>query len=704
MILLAGLCLSYGCEEEIQTQENPEIQLLKNSVAVPGDGGTVDIGYRILNPVAGGELSAVPSADWMHDFTQVNDTLMTFSADPNDSGMERTGSITLSYRYGDDKSVTAELDVTQSMAGAEPVITLATPDVVPATGGEIILAYEIADPVEGGVVSASSEASWIEDITCPQDGTVHMTVLANDGEERETTLTVTYAYDGKEVEASVTLVQEAAAPGEEYDYEYEFTIMSGEYYGATGYNGEYNFYTVISDIPLDESGNMPNGGIYYWFDIYTPKPEDPSNPLPPAGTYALGSATDEMTFSMDFSAVIQIDDQGEYTYQGYYVEGEMTISYEGDNMIIEAFMTDESDYTHHVTFRGKAGFTNLAEDEEDDGIVKNDIHIDAGVAVAAYVSGDSYTMRVQIQMTDMTVDASGYVYPPGSLLTIDAYVPFNEDGKMADGKYTVEYSGYDFTCTPGSYFVDYTGTYVKEYDEYNNGRYGLVSDGSMTVSHSGGNTVIECVFYTEEGYNVTASWSGEMQVGNMPGPFSTLTGDYELDLEGAVATAYNYGDYYMTGGNNWALTLDPVGGPDGFQVEFVSVEGDFLAGIPSGTYYPSAADAYPVPGEYIPGYMSGSSLYGTIYFGGLTSDGYVTEFAPAISGPMTITNNGDGTYRIEMDFMDDKGNNWTGEWEGTIDMQDWSYAPQPSGRTNVARKSNVPETLVIPSYKMTGRK
>ena len=691
LLVLSWLIIAVGCEEKIVTQEEPVIQISGTELVVPGNGGEVCVYYEIINPAVDGELKAVPSDDWMHDFKNVSDTLVTFMADPNDSGSERTGSITLSYIYGSGQSVSEEINVRQTVVGAEPTIVLSVSDPVPAEGGEVILKYEITDPVEGGVVSASSEAAWVEDITCPQDGTLHLTVQANEGAEREASLTVTYAYDGKEVNAEGTVVQEAAA-AQEYDFEYEFTLMSGVYYGQNGYNGEYNFYTVFSDVPLDEYGEMQNGGIYYWFDIYTTKPEDSGNPLPPAGTYSLGEATDEMTFAMDFSSVIQIDEQGNYTYQGYYVDGELTISYEGGDMVVEAFMTDESSYTHHVTFRGKAGYTNEAV-EEDDGTLNSDVNMDAQVATALYLSGNESTMKVSIQMTDMAVDDYGYVLPPGSLLTIEAYMPFDENGALADGDYTMSYDGADFTCVPGLYYMDFTGTYIEVYDEYYNAKVGLVSSGSMNVSHSGGNTVIECEFYTEEGYSISASWSGEMKVGEMPGPFSTLTEDYVLDLEGATALAYNYGDYYDTGGNNWGLTINPVDGPDGFQADFVSVTGDFEDGIPSGVYNPSSPDAYPLPGEYMPGYKSGASLYGTVYFGGKDSDGYVTEFAPATSGTMTLTNNGDGTYRIVMDFTDDKGNKWTGEWEGSIVLEDWSYAPQP-----VSRK------IATSPHRMMGRK
>ena len=63
--------------------------------------------------------------------------------------------------------------------------------------------------------------------------------------------------------------------------------------------------------------------------------------------------------------------------------------------------------------------------------------------------------------------------------------------------------------------------------------------------------------------------------------------------------------------------------------------------------------------------MDGTSLYPTMYvcFG---EDGYCTEWAPATSGDIDITNNGDGTYDIVVECTDDLGYVWSGSWSGEI--------------------------------------
>ena len=72
--------------------------------------------------------------------------------------------------------------------------------------------------------------------------------------------------------------------------------------------------------------------------------------------------------------------------------------------------------------------------------------------------------------------------------------------------------------------------------------------------------------------------------------------------------------------------------------------------------------------------MDGNTLYGTVYVGDFTEDGYVQAFAPATSGDLVITNHGDGTYDISFSFLDDNGNTWDGQWSGPISISTQSYS------------------------------
>ena len=186
-----------------------------------------------------------------------------------------------------------------------------------------------------------------------------------------------------------------------------------------------------------------------------------------------------------------------------------------------------------------------------------------------------------------------------------------------------------------------------------------------------------CDFTTAEGYRITCDFSGELWIFGVPQDISTLTGDYTIDFSDIVAYAESWGNFYGTGGLNWRLFLSPSDGSgDSFQADFVGTSLDFEEGIPTGTYTVAAAEVNAgirhgsiYPGEYLKGYydQASSALGGTIYLG--ITDGYIiNDVAPAIDGHMEITNHGDGTYTISLDFIDDHGNNWGGEWTGEISL------------------------------------
>ena len=206
---------------------------------------------------------------------------------------------------------------------------------------------------------------------------------------------------------------------------------------------------------------------------------------------------------------------------------------------------------------------------------------------------------------------------------------------------------------------------------------GLIASGSMTITGGGDSYTVTCDLVTAEGCNVTASYTGSIALTDSSGEtgdaVSTLTGDYTLDLDGATAEASFYGDYYGTGGGNWTISILPTTGPDGLLIDLVAGEGSFDGGITSGTYT-AADDDYPAPGEYLRGMVSSDGgLGGTIYVGDFDSEGYVYAYAPAMSGNLDITNNGDGSYTLSFDFVDDQGYAWDGSWSGTISTADYSY-------------------------------
>lgn len=553
---------------------------------------------------------------------------------------------------------------------------------VSAEGGTQSITYNITNPVDGGVIEAVPADSWINTISVDEaNKTISFNVDPNEvAEARSQLLSVTYTYgEGLVVKKEMNVIQNA---GMAYDYVYEMTSFSSYWYGDQyGLNGEHNYYTWLSDMPFTEDGYTQPGGNYYLFDIYAPSPEDEAVPVIPAGTYTLGEygATAEWTFSPDYSKAVRYNSEG-LEFQANFEDGTLTVSYDADgNVVMEAILTDTEGKAHHITYTG----VGLCVDDRPvlPGLGE-DLEFTATMAAASYAQGDANNMEVVIQFTDMEIDGEGYVIPPGTILAVDAIMPFDEEGNLTTGTYNVSEDGTPMTVYPGYdvFGIFYAGTYAQHLvsnEEYYNS---LVTEGTMEISGSAGNYTVSCNFVGSDGFSIKATYTGAIEVQGMPGPISTLTGDYTLDLEGATAVATTWGDYYETGGNNFTVQIMPTTGPDGLLLDLVSDAS--VDGIASGTYTISAS-GNPNVGEYLKGYLSGSNLGGTMYVGGFTEEGYVTAYAPATTGDLDITNNGDGTYNISFSFVDDLGYTWDGEWSGEITIQSGSSASPARNRTYV---------------------
>lgn len=564
-------------------------------------------------------------------------------------------------------------------------------------GGEVSIPYSIVNPVDGGKVSGNAEVDWITDFADSDTAVVCFVLENTEIESRNAVVTLTYEYPGaaEPISAQVNLIQE---PAVDWDYDMTATAFQGHYYDTRyGHNGEYNYYTWLSDKPFDENGSAQPGGTYYLFDMYAGAPDDPLKPLPPAGTYLLGEdgSTAEMTFSNSYSRVTGYNDLGEESINEYFSEGTLVVVYENDSLKMEAQLTDRAGALHRVVYAQPVpeylfGDGGLGEEYL---TIERDMNVVPVYAGASYFSDENGIMEVYMTFSDMKTDSEGEFITPGSALRLEGvYMPLDEDGKIAVGTYnlTSEY-GDAFTMYAGEmyellgYLFPY-GCYLEYTDEEGDVYYGFAVEGTMDVKESNGIYDITCNFKTPEGHSVTCRYSGELEVTGVPGPLSTLTEDYTLEFAETSAIGYYYGDIMGTGGGNWYVKVSPSDGMtgDGFITYLVGEGLDFAAGIPSGTYKAAASANYISPNEYQVGYMSGSGLGGTMYLGGYTESG-VTSYAPATSGDLYIENHGDGTYTFSFSFLDDKGFTWDGEWTGRIDFSNSEYSPAGPGYTPCIR-------------------
>ena len=443
---------------------------------------------------------------------------------------------------------------------------------------------------------------------------------------------------------------------------------------------------VLSDKPISEEALTQPDSYSYTLDFYVEAGSTSGNELP-EGNWPLGAPgeTAPMTLGRDFSFFYYASTNGWDDYVPYFSEGSVDVSRAGDVYTLEGSFTDEDGNTHHFVYSGEL-FANSEPDPEPEP-TPDAIEIEATLATALYYSDSDGVMNITMQFTDMTPDAEGYVYPPGSLLQLDVYMPYNEDGRIATGIYDVtEMGGEEYTVATYYSSLTYSPDANTDFSEY-----GLRSGGTVEISGSPdfGLYNVTCDLVTEDGIPVKCTYEGYLEVSGMS--MTTLTGDYELDLEGATGMAAYYGDAYGTGGANWMFILSSTSGGDGVQVELVGEAADFEAGIPSGEYKPMASDL-PSPGEYVPGFIFDNTLYGSWYICTDAQDRPV-GYAPAVDGTVKVVNNGDGTYDITFDCVDDAGNVWDGSWTGEIETLDNSQASsysvksaKPAGKTLDAKE------------------
>ena len=559
-----------------------------------------------------------------------------------------------------------------------PTLKLDKTEFAAKAEGEVVsVPYTLANAVEGSGVSVNPVVEggygWAE-VTRISASAIDVTVLENETLESRTA-EFTVSYPGISADAKFSIVQAAGeAPAPEYDHDNTLSEFSGTFYESYGNNGEDNYTLVFSDLPLIDDYYTQTGGTYYQLDMYAPVG---SGNVIPTGTYTVGASgsTDPMTVSPDSYTWYRYqgaDDAS--TVERMFVSGSVEVSAEGDVYTFEAVLTDDAGETHHFVYTGPAELDGGGGgDEPGYDAITEPLDIDASIGQAVFVAEDGTgVMNVTMQFTDMPVDNEGYVVPPGTILSVDAYMPYDEDGKIALGTYNVEDTYESMSVSPGMDFYGLfsLGSYATYYPDENSYALGYISSGSMEVSGDpdAGQYTITCNFVTAEGVSIKCDWSGSMSVLGMFD--STLESDYTLDLDGAVGTGYYYGDFYGTGGGNWMITLNPASDVgDGLQVDLVAEGLDFAAGIPSGTYTAQTSD-YPVAGEYATGYIDGNYLQGTWY---VDQSLYGLEgYAPAVSGDLDITNHGDGTYTLEFSHLDDKGYTWSGSWTGAIEMSDKS--------------------------------
>ena len=562
----------------------------------------------------------------------------------------------------------------------DPVLNLSE-KVIQATadGGVYELACSIDNPVEGAVLDLAPDSEWISAWEFTGEK-LSVTVDPNyDNADRNAVIAVTYTYgEGLVLEDQISVHQVY-----QYDYNLEakFLDAGGYFTGRSGNEPDWCFY--LSDLGMNADGGMQANATYYRLDICAGvAPEDYTDIFLPEGTYSLS----DNIMSGSFFGVVNAD-VTEYTELADLEEGTLTVTRNGENYVYEAVLTDENGKVHHVLYTGPVSMDLYSYEGYQ--IINQDITME-NIKLASNVSytGRSGDVMALTWSLAATPESGDY---PFTILAIEMYAPYDQY-KLIPGTYRI---GSDFsanTMYPG--YIDASsgyafGTYAQYLPGPGYAVLALISDGTLEVAEDAdGIYTIDINLKTAEGFTLSGRYVGEIEIPNIPGSgFSTLTGDYYVDLSEATEFTTFNGDGMFSIQLTGPFESDPEslltqGTGDYVNIEIkadvdYNSETEFGAenGIPGGTYTVAADSENPQPGEFVPGYQSevGQGLpYGT-YWTGAYEAGYISESAPAVDGGLEITNNGDGTYFIEFDFIDDIGYHWYGEWSGALSIYNFDF-------------------------------
>ena len=242
-LLFASAVFSFpGCtEEEGPAAPDPIITITTDSPVTAEAAGGSDyyFEYTVENEVEGATVTCDVTyngteTEWISiDDEQASAGKITFGIgyyENTEAG--RTAVITVIYTYGDGKTVSDEIEVSQTQAEAapEPVLSTVSQETAKAAAAEnATIDVEIYNPVEGATVTVSTDgfadpaidpedpwltAEWVEGESYTSDsgtpilsGTIKYSVTANEtSDERTAHITLTYKYGENEEDVKESVI------------------------------------------------------------------------------------------------------------------------------------------------------------------------------------------------------------------------------------------------------------------------------------------------------------------------------------------------------------------------------------------------------------------------------------------------------------------------------------------------------------------
>ena len=322
---------------------------------------------------------------------------------------------------------------------------------------------------------------------------------------------------------------------------------------------------------------------------------------------------------------------------------------------------------------GALSFTVVVE--QDFAIVEKPaerVDIVANQLVGSYY-GDNLQEGVGHYWIILTKDGfvDGSAVAGGEYFRLDLIAPMPEDVnnvKIPDGVYRLDLSlSYDeYTI------VDIGNTDYSWVDEKMEGWAMPLEDAKLTVH---GNRFELEAYVNNTEYHVTFEGDYSLSAYVITDYVSSLTKDTAIDVSNCYATISSYGDYWDCGCNNWSIEFvcyDGMTYGTYVVIDFLSNSTSKFTGRYVDTGFTAEDETKPDfrAGTFIPGFRVSSDsdlLLGSLFM--VYKDGLCVSQAPLYQGTVTIEANGDGTYTINIDALDDapKQNRITLNWTGTFE-------------------------------------
>ena len=300
------------------------------------------------------------------------------------------------------------------------------------------------------------------------------------------------------------------------------------------------------------------------------------------------------------------------------------------------------------------------------------VNIAANQLVGKYY-GDNIKKGVGHYWIILTKDGfvDGAAVAGGEYFRLDLLAPMPTDEsnvRIPDGEYRFDASQNfeEFTI------VDIGNTDYSWVDDQMEGWALPLADASLTVK-ANRFELVAVVESTE--YHVVFEGDYSLTTTVITEHVSSLTEDTVIDVSNCNASVASYGDYWDCGYNNWCIEFVCRSGMKNGTYLVI----DFLSNSTTdftGTYVDSGFSAEDEtkpdfrPGVFVPGFRVADDadlLLGSLYV--VYKDGLCVSQAPLYEGTVTIEANGNGTYTIAIDALDDAPEqnritlNWTGRLE-----------------------------------------